>query len=134
MSTNNTIPVPVKLFTWFLIFGGVYFFYVFTFNPGLNFPNAVLDSYSAKLGFASTGVRVLGSVLALIISVVANDARWLFITIISRIFIELGDVVVGFVMNGATANAIPLLVLAAAEVWAARRLWKVIRADASKSS
>jgi hypothetical protein len=128
--TNNAvIPTPVKIFTWILICAGIFFFYVYTFNPGISFPNANLDTYSAKMGFASTGVRILGSVLALLISVIANNPRWLFITLISRIFIELGDVVVGLQLDGATVNTVSLLVLASAEIWAVLRLWKVTKTD-----
>jgi hypothetical protein len=120
VSTNNVgIPTPVKIFTWILICAGTFFFYVYTFAPSISFPNANLDTYSAKIGFASTGVRILGSVAALLISVFANNPRWLFITLISRIFIELGDVVVGLQLDGVTANTGALLVLAAAEIWAA---------------
>ena len=131
--TNQTlaagIPAPVKIFTWILICAGCFFFYVYTFNPGISFPNASLDAYSAKMGFASTGVRILGSVLALIISVVAKNPRWLFITLISRIFIELGDVVVGLMLDGVTANTFALVVLASAETWAVLKLWKVIKTN-----
>ena len=126
---NLGIPTPVKIFTWVLICAGTFFFYVYTFHPGISFPNANLDTYSAKMGFASTGVRILGSVLALIISVVTNNPRWLFITLISRIFIELGDVVVGLQLDGPTVNTISLLVLASAEIWAVLRLWKVIKTE-----
>jgi hypothetical protein len=55
-------------------------------------------------------VRILGSVLALLISVLANNPRWLFITLISRVFIELGDVVVGLILDGVTANSFALIV------------------------
>ena len=131
--TNQTIkvgiPTPVKIFTWILICAGGFFFYVYTFNPVLSFPNANLDSYSAKMGFASTGVRILGSVLALLISVITNNPRWLFITLISRIFIELGDVVVGLILDGVTANTFSLIVLASLEIWAVLRLWKVIKTN-----
>ncbi len=126
---NASIPTPVKIFTWILICAGCFFFYVYTFNPTLSFPNANLDTYSAKMGFASTGVRILGSVLALLISVIANNPRWLFITLISRIFIELGDVVVGLVLDGATANTFALIVLALLEIWAVSQLWKVIKTN-----
>ena len=71
------VPRPVAIFTWILIFAGCFFFSVYTFRPDISFPNANLDSYSAQLGFGSTGVRILGSVLALLMSVWANDARWL---------------------------------------------------------
>ena len=130
-STSNVgISTPVKIFTWILICAGIFFFYVYTFVPSISFPNANLDTYSAKMGFASTGVRILGSVAALLISVLANNPRWLFITLISRIFIELGDVVVGLQLDGITANTGALLVLAAAEIWATLQLWKVIKANA----
>ncbi len=121
------IPKPVQIFTWILIAAGSFFFYVYTFNPSLSFPNASLDTYAAKMGFASTGVRILGSVLALLISVLANNPRWLFITLISRVFIELGDVVVGLLLDGVTANTGALLVLAAVEIWAVLKLWQVIK-------
>ena len=121
------IPAAVKIFTWILICAGCFFFYVYTFSPSISFPNANLDTYSAKMGFASTGVRILGSVLALLISVLANSPRWLFITLISRIFIELGDVVVGLTLDGFTANTIAFTVVATLEIWAVSRLWKIIR-------
>lgn len=124
-----SIPTLVKIFTWILIAAGSFFFYVYTFNPGISFPNANLDTYSAKMGFASTGVRILGSVLALLISVLANNPRWLFITLISRIFIELGDIVVGLLLDGVTANMGALGVLAAAEIWAVSKLWQVIKTN-----
>lgn len=119
------IPTPIKIFTWILVCAGSFFFYVYTFNPAISFPNAALDTYSAKMGFASTGVRILGSVLALLISLFANNPRWLFITLISRVFIELGDVVVGLILDGVSANTFALIVLATAEIWAVLRLWNV---------
>ncbi len=129
LASKAGIPTPIKIFTWVLICAGCFFFYVYTFNPVISFPNANLDSYSAKMGFASTGVRILGSVLALLISVLANNPRWLFITLISRVFIELGDVVVGLKFDGVTANTFSLAVLAGLEIWAVLRLWRVIRAS-----
>lgn len=126
---NTGIPTAVKIFTWILICAGTFFFYVYTFSPNISFPNATLETYSAKMGFASTGVRILGSVLALAISVIYNKPNWLFITLISRVFIELGDVVVGLSLDGVTANTFALLVLAAAEIWAVLQLWKVIRSS-----
>ena len=121
------IPTAVKIFTWVLICAGLFFFYVYTFNPSISFPNANLETYSAKMGFASTGVRILGSVLALLISVIYNKPHWLFITLISRVFIELGDVVVGVSLDGVTANTYALLVLASVEIWAIVQLWKAMR-------
>ena len=102
---------------------------MYTFNPTLSFANASLETYSAKIGFASAGVRILGSVLAIIISVVANKPRWLFITLISRIFIELADVVVGLVFDGVTANTFALIILAGLEIWAVLTLWGVIKTN-----
>jgi hypothetical protein len=129
--TNQTInvgiPTPVKIFAWILICAGLFFFYVYTFSPNISFPNANLDTYSAKMGFESTGVRILGSVLALLISVTYNKPHWLFITLISRIFIELGDVVVGLTLDGVTANTFALIVLASLEIWAVLRLRKVMQ-------
>ena len=70
-STNTDgIPLAVRIFTWLLICAGFFFAYVYTFNPGLSFPGAKITDYSSQLGFASTGVRVLGSVVALLISVI----------------------------------------------------------------
>lgn len=126
---TQSIPTAVKIFTWLLIGAGLFFFYVYTFNPALSFPNANLDTYSAKFGFESTGVRILGSVLALFISVVYNKPNWLFITLISRVFIELGDVVVGLNLDGVTANTFALIVLASAEIWAVSKLWKTIKTN-----
>jgi hypothetical protein len=129
LTINVGIPTPVKIFTWILICAGCFFFYVYTFHPSISFPSANLDTYSAKMGFASTGVRILGSVLALFISVFFNNPRWLFITLISRIFIELGDVVVGLNLDGVTANTFSLTVLAGLEIWAVLSLWKVMKTD-----
>jgi hypothetical protein len=83
-----TIPQSVKIFAWVLIGAGVFFAYVYTFNPGLAFPGAAITDYSSKFAFASTGVRVLGSVAALLISVICNKPQWLLITLISRLVIE----------------------------------------------
>ena len=123
------IPTPVKIFTWILICAGLFFFYVYTFSPNISFPDANLETYSAKMGFESTGVRILGSVLALLISIIYNKPHWLFITLISRVFIELGDVVVGLTLDGVTANTFALLILALLEIWAVLKLWKVIKSD-----
>lgn len=119
------IPKPVQIFTWILFCAGCFFFYVYTFNPALSFPQASLETYSARVGFQSAGVRIGGSLLALLVSLLANNPRWLFITLVSRISIELGDVVVGLVNDGVTANTFALIFLAACEMWAALKLWQV---------
>ena len=128
-SDDHRIPKAVKIFTIILLFAGSFFWYVYTFNPGLSFPGAALDTYSARVGFESAGVRILGSLVALAVSLAANNARWLFISLISRIVIELGDVVIGLVNDGVTANTFALLLLTSAEIWAILRLWKVVRID-----
>jgi hypothetical protein len=53
----------------------------------------------------------------------------LFITLISRIFIELGDAVVGLVFDGVTANTFSLTVLAGLEIWAVLRIWQAIKTN-----
>ena len=128
-STHAGIPKPVKIFTWILIFAGLFFAYVFTFNPGLSFPGAAITDYSSQLGFASTGVRVLGSVVALLVSVLANRPQWLFITLISRLVIEVGDIAVGIATGGTMMNNVMIGVIAALEFWAITQLWKVIKSE-----
>lgn len=123
-ATMQTIPFAVKIFTWVLICAGLFFVYVFTFNPGLAFPGASITDYSSQLGFASTGVRVLGSVVALLISVIYNKPQWLLITLVSRLVIEVGDIVVGVATGGTMANNIMIGILALCELWAISKLIK----------
>ncbi len=124
-SSDAGIPPLVKAFTWLLICAGLFFAYVFTFNPGLSFPGAKITDYSSQLGFASTGVRVLGSVAALLISVICNKPQWLLITLISRLVIELGDIAVGIATGGTMMNNIMIGVIAMLEFWAIAQLVKV---------
>lgn len=127
-STSSVgIPQPVKIFTWVLICAGLFFGYAFTFNPGLAFPGAAITDYSSQLGFASTGVRVFGSVAALLISVLYNKPQWLLITLISRLVIEIGDIIVGFATGGAMMNNIMIGVIAALELWAILKLVEVTK-------
>lgn len=121
-TSHEGIPPAVKIFTWILICAGLFFAYVFAFNPGLSFPGAKITDYSSQLGFASTGVRVLGSVVALLISVICNKPQWLLITLMSRLVIEAGDIVVGVVTGGTMANNIMIGVIAAFELWAILKL------------
>ena len=123
------IPTPVKIFTWILICAGCFFFYVYTFNPAISFPNASLDTYSAKMGFASTGVRIIGGVLILLVSLLANKPSWLLATLLGRVFVEIGDLILGLILDGFTPNVIALIVLASLEIWAVSRLWKVIKTN-----
>ena len=127
-STNTDgIPLAVRIFTWLLICAGFFFAYVYTFNPGLSFPGAKITDYSSQLGFASTGVRVLGSVVALLISVIFNKPQWLFITLVSRVVIEMGDVAVGIATGGTMLNNIMIGIIAALELWAIMQLAKLNR-------
>lgn len=129
--TNQTstavdgIPKSVKIFTWVLICAGLFFAYACSFNPGLGFPGAKITDDSSQFGFASTGVRVLGSVAALLISVAYNKPQWLLITLISRLVIEVGDIIVGIATGGTLVNNIMIGVIAALELWAILKLAKI---------
>lgn len=122
---NEGIPTSVRAFTWVLICAGLFFAYVYTFNPGLAFPGAKITDYSSQFAFASTGVRVLGSVAALLISVLYNKPQWLLITLISRLVIEVGDIAVGIATGGTMVNNIMIGVIAALELWAILKLAKI---------
>lgn len=124
---HQSIPLSVKIFSWILIVAGIFFFYVFTFNPGLSFPGACITDYSSQLGFSSAGVRVLGSVVALLISVIFNKPQWLFITLISRLVIETGDIIVNVATDGTITNTILIGVIAILELWAVIKLYKIIK-------
>lgn len=133
MATQTTnpagIPRMVKLFTVILILAGIFFAYVFTFNPGLVFPGAQITDYSSRLGFYSTGVRVLGSVVGLIIALALNSPRLLAIMLATRLFIEIGDIVAGIATGGTTSNNIMIGVIALMELLAILKLLQVIRAE-----
>ena len=126
-SSQAHIPKSVRFFTWFLIVAGLFFFYVFTFNPALTFPGAAITDYSSQLGFYSTGVRVLGSVVALLISVLLNRADLLAITLVSRLAIEVGDIAVGFATHGTMVNNIMVAIIALLELWAILKLLSAIQ-------
>lgn len=118
------IPQPVKIFTWVLIAAGLFIAYVFAFNPGLVIPGAVITAFSSQLGFAA-GVRVFGSVVALLASVIYNKPQWLLVTLISRLAIELGDIVVSIATGGSLMSQISIAVIALFELWAIWRLVKI---------
>ena len=117
------IPTVVKGFTALLILAGLVFAYVFTFNPGLAFPGASITDYSSQLGFMSTGVRVLGSVVGLAIALALNSPRLLLLMLVTRLVIEAGDIVVGFATGGTTSNAVMIGVIAVLEILA---IWKLV--------
>jgi hypothetical protein len=124
---DEGIPTPIKVFAWILIAAGCFFAYVFNFNPGLSFPGASITDYSSQLGFSSTAVRVVSSVLALLISVSLNNAKFMAIAMGSRVVGEWGDVLVGLVYGGSMANTVALTVLGALELWATITLFKQIK-------
>lgn len=123
------IPAIVKLFTVLLIVAGLFFTYVFMFDPGLAFPGAKITDYSSRLGFMSTGVRVLGSVVGLVIALAFNSPRLLFLMLVTRLVIEVGDILVGFATGGTPGNAIMIAAIALLELLAILKLWQVIRRD-----
>jgi hypothetical protein len=123
------IPTAVKVLTILLIFAGLFFAYVFTFNPGLAFPGATITDYSSQLGFMSTGVRVIGSVVGLAIALALNSPRLLLLMLITRLVIEVGDILVGFSTGGTISNAIMIGVIALLELLAVLKLWQVIRQE-----
>ena len=127
---NSTgIPGIVRVFTLVLICAGMFFAYVFMFKPGLTFPGATISDYSSQLGFYSTGVRVLGSVVGLAIALALNSPRLLALMLVTRLVIEVGDVVVGIVTGGTASNNILVGVIAALELLAILKLLQVIRAN-----
>lgn len=126
-NSPQSIPLSVKIFSWILIVAGIFFFYVFTFNPGLCFPGASITDYSSQLGFSSAGVRILGSVVALLISVIFNKSQWLFITLVSRLAIEIGDIIVNVSTGGTMLNTIMIGTIAILEFWAIVKLYRIIK-------
>lgn len=127
MNYNVWIPLSVKVFTIILISAGLFFGYVYTFNPSLTFPGTAITDYSSQFGFGSAGVRVFGWVFALIVCLLLNNPRFLLITMFSRVFVELGDVILWLSLWWEIKNAIPLIVLASFEIWAVIRLSKVVK-------
>lgn len=128
---DEGIPPLIRTLAWVLIVAGCFFTYVFNFNPGLSFPGASITDYSSQLGFSSTAVRVLSSVVALLISVCLNNAKFMAIALASRVVGEWGDVIVGLVIGGSMANTVGLTLLGAIELWATLTLFKGIKANNS---
>lgn len=111
------IPASAKVFGWILVLAGLFFAYVYTQTPGSFFPGVSITGYSEKFGLYSTGVRILGSVLGIAIALLLNSAALLALMLATRIFIEIGDVIVGLIINGAPdTNTFTLTALAAIEV------------------
>ena len=124
----HTIPLPAKVFGWILVAAGCFFAYVYMVMPGAFFPGVSVTTFSEQFGLYSTGVRILGSVLGIIIALLLNSAALLALMLATRIFIELGDVTVGLVLNGAPdANTWTLLALATVEIIVLVSLLRVLR-------
>ena len=114
----HSIPMRAKVFGWLLVAAGCFFAWVYTVAPGAFFPGVTVESFSERFGLYSNGVRILGSVLGIGIALILNSAALLALMLATRIFIELGDVGVGLVLNGAPdANTWTLIALAAVETY-----------------
>ena len=113
------IPVPAKVFGWILVLAGTFFAYVYMVMPGAFFPGVEIRTFSEQFGLYSTGVRILGSVLGIVIALVLNSAALLALMFATRFFIELGDVAVGLIVNNGApdANTFTLTALAAVEAY-----------------
>jgi hypothetical protein len=126
------VPIPqrAKVFGWILVLAGSFFAYVYAVMPGAFFPGVALDGYSAEFGLYSTTVRILGSVLGIVIALMLNSAALLALMLATRIFIELGDVMIGLLLNGGPdANTFTLTTLAAVEAYMLWYLVNMIRAQ-----
>ncbi len=112
------IPTRAKVFGWILVLAGCFFAWLYMLAPGGFFPGVTVETFSEKFGLYSTGVRILGSVVGILVALLLNSAALLALMLLTRIFIELGDVVVGLVLNGGPdANTVTLLALAAVELY-----------------
>lgn len=118
LSLAATVPARARIFGWILVLAGCFFAYVYMVTPGSFFPGVSVDSFSERFGLYSTGVRILGSVVGIVVALLLNSAALLALMLLTRIFIELGDVGIGLVLNGAPdANTVTLLALAAVELY-----------------
>lgn len=112
------IPTRAKIFGWLLVLAGCFFAFVYMISPGAFFPGVTVETFSEKFGLYSTGVRILGSVVGIIVALALNNAALLALMLFTRIFIEVGDVLVGLVLNGGPdMNTITLLALALVEIY-----------------
>ena len=122
------IPGRAKVFGWILVLAGTFFAFVYMLSPGTFFPGVVNTSYSAHFGLYSTSVRILAAVLGIIIALVLNSAALLALMLVLRIFTELGDVVLGLVINHGSpdANTLLLTVLALIEAYFLMTLLRLV--------
>ncbi len=118
LSLSIPIPTRAKVFGWLLVLAGCFFAWVYMETPGSFFPGVSVKTFSERFGLYSTGVRILGSVLGILVALLLNNAALLALMLLTRIFIELGDLCIGLILNGAPdANTITLLALAAVETY-----------------
>lgn len=126
------IPTRARFFGWVLALAGCFFAYVYMANPGAFFPGVAVESFSEKFGLYSTGVRILGSVAGIVVALLLNSAALLALMLLTRILIELGDVAIGLILNGAAdANTVTLILLAAVELYMLKFLVDRIRRPAA---
>jgi hypothetical protein len=120
------ISISAKIFGYFMVFAGLFFAYVYMFNPGLGFPGIEIKSVSEQFGLYSTGVRVIGSVVGILLALLLDSAALLALMLVTRVVIELGDVILGLVIRGGTTdvNTFTLTILAAIEVFFIMKLIK----------
>ena len=113
------ISKSANIFGYFMVIAGLFFAYVYMFNPGLTFPGIEISTVSEKFGLYSTGVRVIGSVIGILVALLLDSAALLALMLVTRVVIELGDVIVGMAIHGgaADANTFTLTILAAVEVY-----------------
>lgn len=123
------IPLSARIFGWILVLAGCFFAYVYMAAPGSFFPGVAVETYSEQFGLYSTGVRILGAVLGLVIALVFDSAALLALMLATRVFTELGDVAVGLAINNGApdANTFILTGLATVELFFVVMLLRHIR-------
>ena len=128
LKLQPAIPRSARIFGWILVLAGCFFAYVYTVTPGSFFPGVSISSYSEQFGLYSTGVRILGAVVGILIALALNSAALLALMLATRIFIEVGDVFVGLLINHGVpdTNTFTLLGLAALELYFLVKLLNVI--------
>ena len=128
---SQTIPLRAKVFGWILVAAGLFFAYVYAITPGTFFPGVSVQTFAEKFGLYSTSVRIVGSVLGIVIALLLNRTVLLALMLATRIFIELGDVAVGLLLNGAPdANTYTLTALACVEMYMLMFLVRHMRVNA----
>lgn len=122
------IPISAKVFGYFMVIAGMIFAYVYMVNPGLAFAEIEIKTVSEQFGLYSTGGRIIGSVVGILLALLFDSAALLGLMLVTRVVIELGDVIVGLVIHGGAtdANTFALIILAAVEVFFIAKLVKSV--------